>query len=65
MNHDGLLDDFNGNRVIDMNDIVVFFQAWSYGVTNSLPVAPFDYNQNGRVDVNDIVTYFNLIWKTS
>ena len=65
MNHDGFLDDFNGNRVIDMNDIVVFFQAWSFGVTNSLPVAPFDYNLNGRIDVNDIVAYFNLIWNTT
>ena len=48
-----------------MNDIVVFFQAWSFGVTNSLPVAPFDYNLNGRIDVNDIVAYFNLIWNTT
>jgi hypothetical protein len=62
MNHDGFLDDFNGNRVIDINDIVVFFQSWSFGITNSLPVAPFDYNGNGRIDVNDIVEYFNLIW---
>lgn len=62
MNHDGLLDDFNGNRVIDTNDVVVFFHSWSTGITNSLPVAPFDYNKNGRVDVNDVVEYFNLIW---
>lgn len=62
MNHDGLLDDFNGNHVIDTNDVVVFFQSWSNGITNSLPASPFDYNKNGRVDVNDVVEYFNLIW---
>lgn len=59
MNHDGLLDDFNGNHIIDTNDVVIFFQAWSTGVTNSLPVPPFDYNKNGIIEVNDIVVYFN------
>jgi len=62
MNHDGLLDDFNGNRIIDIDDIVVFFRAWSLGTTEGLPVAPFDYNKNGRIDVNDIVVFFGKHW---
>ena len=58
MDHNGLLDDFNGNHLIDIDDVVVFFYSWSVGTTDRLPVAPFDYNKNGRVDVNDIVVFF-------
>ena len=62
MDHNGLLDDFNGNHAIDVDDIVVFFKSWSLGKTNGLPVAPFDYNANGRIDVNDIVVFFEHYW---
>lgn len=62
LNHDGLLDDFNGNGRIDMDDVVVFFHSWSIGQTGILVVPPFDYNANGRIDVNDIVVFFDNFW---
>ena len=57
--HDGLLDDFDGNGVVNSNDVTTFFQAWSTGALNSVPVAPFDYNHNGRIDTDDVVEFFN------
>jgi PKD repeat protein len=57
--HDGLLDDFDGNGVVNSNDVTTFFQAWSTGALSSVPVAPFDYNHNGSIDTDDIVKFFN------
>jgi PKD repeat protein len=57
--HDGLLDDFDGNGVVNSNDVTVFFRAWAAGSLSSYPVAPFDYNHNGVIDTDDIVEFFN------
>jgi PKD repeat protein len=57
--HDGLLDDFDGNGVVNSNDITTFFQAYSTGALSSSPVAPFDYNHNGMIDTDDIVKFFD------
>ncbi len=57
--HDGLIDDFDGNGVVNSNDVTVFFQQWSKDYLNSYPVAPFDYNYNGVVDGNDIQKFFD------
>ena len=37
--HDGLLDDFDGNGVVNSNDITTFFQAYSNDSLNSVPAA--------------------------
>jgi PKD repeat protein len=60
--HDGLLDDFDGNGVVNTNDVVVFFNAYAHGHLSGLDPAPFDYNRNGVIDPDDIVKYYNLIW---
>jgi len=57
--HDGLLDDFDGNGVVNLKDVTTFFQAWSAGSLGSYQVQPFDYNHNGQIDTNDIVEFFN------
>lgn len=56
--HDGLIDDFDGNGVVNSHDITVFFQAWSAGSLSSYPTPPFDYNNNGMKDTDDIVKFF-------
>ncbi|HWQ65490.1 MAG TPA: PKD domain-containing protein [Methanospirillum sp.] len=57
--HDGLLDDFNGNGVVNSQDVTTFFNAWAAGSLSGLPAPPFDYNHNGRIDTDDIVEFFN------
>ncbi|MFH0968731.1 MAG: PKD domain-containing protein [Methanobacteriota archaeon] len=57
--HDGLLDDFDGNGVVNSNDVTTFFLAYSNGALTTVPVAPFDYNYNGRIDTDDIAEFFN------
>lgn len=59
LTHDGLIDDFDGNGIVNSNDVTVFFQQWSKDYLNSYPVAPFDYNYNGVVDGNDIQKFFD------
>ncbi len=58
--NDGLVDDFDGNGVVNANDVTVFFRAWSAGSLQSAPVAPYDYNHNGRIDTDDIVEFFDV-----
>lgn len=60
--HDGLIDDFDGNGVVNTADVSVFFDTLVSGGFAGMPVPPFDYNQNNQIDTHDIVTYFNLIW---
>jgi|GEM_PF-596992 len=60
--HDGLVDDFDGNGVVNTKDVQVFFNAWSKGALDNLSPGPFDYNHNNRFDPDDITTYFNLIF---
>jgi len=60
--HDGLLDDFDGNGVVNTNDVVVFFNAYAHGHLDGLTPTTFDYNRNGVIDPDDIVKYYNLIW---
>jgi len=60
--HDGLIDDFDGNGVVNTADVTVFFNTWVSGGFAGMPVPPFDYNNNNRIDTDDIVKYFNLIW---
>ena len=60
--HDGLIDDFDGNGVVNTADVTVFFNTWVSGGFAGMPVPPFDYNHNNRIDTDDIVEYFNLIW---
>ena len=58
LTHDGLIDDFDGNGIVNSNDVTVFFQQWSKDYLNSYPVAPFDYNYNEQVDGNDVQKFF-------
>jgi hypothetical protein len=60
--HDGLIDDFDGNGVVNTADVTVFFNTWISGGFAGMPIVPFDYNHNYRIDTDDIVEYFNLIW---
>ena len=60
--HDGLIDDFDGNGVVNTADVTVFFNTWVSDGFTGLPIPPFDYNHNNRIDTQDIVEYFNLIW---
>lgn len=60
--HDGLLDDFDGNGVVNTADVSAFHTAWTYGSLEGLPVPPFDYNSNNRIDLDDIRVYFNRVW---
>ncbi|HPP79026.1 MAG TPA: hypothetical protein PLA23_12480, partial [Methanospirillum sp.] len=60
--HDGLIDDFDGNGVVNTADVTVFFNTWVSGGFTGMPIPPFDYNNNNRIDTDDIVKYFNLIW---
>lgn len=60
-NHDGLIDDFNGDGVINTYDVNVFFAAYNAGTLSALPVSTIDYNHNGVLDMADIVIYFNTV----
>lgn len=60
--HDGLIDDFDGNGVVNTNDVTVFFNTWVDTGFAGMPVPPFDYNNNNVIDTDDIVKYFNRIW---
>lgn len=60
--HDGLIDDFDGNGVVNTADVTAFFNTWVNDGFTGMPIPPFDYNHNNRIDTDDIVEYFNLIW---
>ncbi len=60
--HDGLIDDFNGDGVVDTKDVTAFFNAWVSDGLDGMPIPPFDYNNNGRRDVDDVVEFFHRIW---
>lgn len=60
--HDGLIDDFDGNGVVNTNDVKVFFKTWVNTGFAGMPIAPFDYYKNNKIDAKDIVEFFNLIW---
>lgn len=57
LQHDGLIDDFDGNGVVNSNDLTTFFNAITAGSLS--PVAPFDYDYNGVVNTNDLIVFFN------
>jgi hypothetical protein len=56
LNGDGLVDDFDGNGVINTNDVRVFFNAYTDGHLNKNYLL-YDYNKNGRLDLQDILVY--------
>jgi streptogramin lyase len=59
-NGDGRYDDVNGNRALDFNDVVLYFNQMDWIAANE-PLAAFDYNGNGQIDFNDVVWLFNQI----
>ena len=60
LNGDGLIDDFDGNGVINSNDVRVFFNAYSDLKESGNPLL-YDYNRNGGLDLQDIVVYAQMI----
>ena len=59
LNGDGLVDDFDGNGIINSNDARVFFNAYTDGKLNQNPLL-YDYNKNGRLDLQDIIAYAQM-----
>ncbi len=57
--HDGLVDDLDGNGVVNLQDVYTFMQAYVADEFNSRPIAPFDYYPDGVIKTNDIVVFFN------
>ncbi|HMK45270.1 MAG TPA: PKD domain-containing protein [Methanocella sp.] len=61
-NGDGLYEDINGNRRLDFNDVVEFFEHMNWVKDNkNVGVKPYDFNGNGKVDYDDVVVLYNLV----
>jgi PKD repeat protein len=58
LNYDRIYENINGNGILDINDVVVFFKRMNWTADNEL-IGAFDFNKNGQIDFNDIVTLFN------
>ena len=59
INNDGLYEDLNGNRLLDLDDIIVFFDNLDF-IRNNEPDWLFDYDGNRAINFNDVVTIFRL-----
>jgi PKD repeat protein len=56
---DLLYEDTNGNRIVDINDVMIFAINMNW-IKGNQPLRYFDYNKDGRIDYRDIMT---LAWK--
>ncbi len=59
LNHDGLVDDFDGNGVANSQDVIVFFHTLTAGECSATP-APFDYDGNGVANLNDLIVFYTI-----
>ncbi len=59
-NHDGLIDDFDGNGVINFADVTTFFKALNQGAL--VDVDPFNYDGAGVITYNDVVAFYKRFW---
>ncbi len=59
--HDGYIDDFNGNGRIEFEDVTTFFRLVSAGLLTS-PVPPFDYQPGNGINTGDIVAFYDRYW---
>ena len=57
LNHDGFVDDFDGNDVANSQDVIVFFHALTAGECTTTP-APFDYDGNGVANLHDLIVFY-------
>ena len=55
--NDGFYEDLNGDGVIRMDDLFLFF-SYREWIGENMAENPFDYNLNGRLDMNDIFSLF-------
>lgn len=56
---DGLYEDINGNRRLDFQDIMIFFQYNSWAQANQPNVSRFDWSGNGVIEFSDV----QLFWE--
>ena len=56
---DGLYEDINGNKRLDLNDIVIFFSNLDM-VVNHEPWWSFDFDRNRVINLNDVVSLFQM-----
>lgn len=57
---DGLYEDINGNRLVDFDDIVEFFEHFEWIEENWL-IYSVDFNNNALLDFDDIVELFEEV----
>jgi len=61
-NGDGLYEDINGNRRLDFNDVVEFFEHMNWVKDNkNVGTKPYDFNGNGKVDYDDVVVLYQMV----
>ncbi|MDD3138652.1 MAG: hypothetical protein PHX08_06745, partial [Lachnospiraceae bacterium] len=60
LNHDGLYEDINGNRIVDFNDVVAYYDNMNW-IGENATTTLFDYNKNNLIDFDDVVKLYGIM----
>jgi S-layer protein (TIGR01567 family) len=60
LDHDNLYEDINGNRGLDFDDVVVYYDNMDW-IEENVQIELFDYNENGGIDFDDVVKLYDML----